>query len=58
MNAINLLESIPYEAPEEVPAQEVEVVEEEVVKVEKETPKAESKSPEQKNCRTYSKTNT
>ena len=31
INQINLLESLPYEAPEEVPAQEIEVIDEEVV---------------------------
>ncbi|QXP58965.1 DNA gyrase/topoisomerase IV subunit A [Olleya sp. HaHaR_3_96] len=45
VNAINLLESIPYEAPEEIPAEEVEVVEEEVVSEKQKTedkPKSET----------------
>ena len=31
VNQINLLEPLPYEAPEEIPAEEIEVVEEEIV---------------------------
>ncbi len=53
VNQINILESIPYEAPEEIPADEIEVVGEETVSTENtEQPKndaSESKSSNNKN---------
>jgi topoisomerase-4 subunit A len=42
VNQINLLESLPYEAPEEVHAQDVEVVDEEVVSNDEEVDKSDS----------------
>ncbi|WP_412985188.1 DNA gyrase/topoisomerase IV subunit A [Pontimicrobium sp. IMCC45349] len=42
VNQINLLESLPYEAPEEVHAQDVEVVDEEVVSNNEEVDKSDS----------------
>ena len=48
VNAINLLDPIPFEAPEEVSAEAVEVIEEEVVTEEQKAPKIEQNVPEPK----------